>query len=347
MNKENKFHQKLDKHERIFITGVAGFIGSHLAETLLKTTDHTIIGIDNMNDYYDLKQKQTNLNILISYPNFIFYEDDIVTTTAITTHKPTIIIHLAAMAGVRYSIENPQTYTRNNVEGTTNMLNQAAQLQPQIKNFIYASSSSVYGTNTVVPFTEDHSINNCNSPYAATKKCCEIMAQLYNQLYNIPLIGLRFFTVYGPRGRPDMAPYKFLYRIANSLPITKYGDGTTMRDYTYIDDIVTGIINAMSYRPIHSSSHSSHSSHSSTHSIFNLGNSTPHTLNKFISLCEKVTNKTAIIEKLPDQQGDVPKTYADITQAKNLLKYKPKTSLEEGLRKTYEWIKTIRTPTIL
>lgn len=332
MNKFNHFHQKLDTHERIFITGVAGFIGSHVAETLLKTTDHIIIGIDNMNDYYDPEQKKKNLKILTRYPNFIFYEDDIVTTTAITTHKPTIVIHLAAMAGVRYSIQNPQTYTRNNVEGTTNLLNQAAlQQDPPIKNFIYASSSSVYGTNTKVPFTEDDPIKKCNSPYAATKKCCETMADLYSQLYNLPLIGLRFFTVYGPRGRPDMAPYKFLYRIANNLPITKYGDGTTMRDYTYIDDIVTGVINAMSYRP----------THSSTHSIFNLGNSTPHSLNKFISLCEKVTNKKAIIKQLPDQPGDVPKTYADITRAKNLLKYEPKTSLEEGLKKTYEWIKEL------
>lgn len=322
----------LDKNDIILITGVVGFIGSHVAETLLKTTNNIIIGIDNINNYYDPQQKKTNLNILISYPNFIFYEDDIITTNAIITHKPTIIIHLAAMAGVRYSIENPQIYIRNNIEGTTNLLNQAALLQnPPIKNFIYASSSSVYGRNTKIPFSEDDPINKCNSPYAATKKCCETIAELYNQLYNLPIIGLRFFTVYGPRGRPDMAPYKFLYRIANNLPITKYGDGTSMRDYTYIDDIVTGIINAMSYR----------SNNISYHTVFNLGNSTPHTLNEFISLCEKVTNKKAIIEQLHDQPGDLPKTYADIKRAKNLLNYNPKTSLEEGLKKTYEWIKTI------
>lgn len=330
MYKSNQFHKKLDSQERILITGVAGFIGSHVAETLLKTTDHTVIGIDNINDYYDQKQKQDNLNLLSRYPNFIFYKDDIVTTNIITTQKPTIVIHLAAMAGVRYSIDNPKIYIRNNVEGITNLLNQAAlQKEPLIKNFIYASSSSVYGTNRKVPFTEDDPIKCCNSPYAATKKCCETMAQLYSQLYNLPLIGLRFFTVYGPRGRPDMAPYKFLYRIANEIPISKYGTGDSQRDYTYIDDIVTGIINSMSYRSVFSPSHS----------IFNLGNSKPHSLNEFISLCEKVTNKRAIIEQLPDQPGDVPKTYADITRARNLLKYDPKTSLEEGLRRTYEWIK--------
>ena len=316
-----------NEQEKILITGVAGFIGSHVAEKLLKTTNHIIIGIDNINSYYDQKQKQRNLNLLTRYPNFIFIEDDIVTTNVITVHKPTIVIHLAAMAGVRYSIENPKTYVRNNVEGITNLLNQAAlQHDPAIKNFIYASSSSVYGINKKVPFTEDDPINKCNSPYAATKKCCEIMADLYSQLYDLPLIGLRFFTVYGPRGRPDMAPYKFLYRIANSLPITKYGDGTAMRDYTYIDDIVTGVINSISYIS------------PTGHSIFNLGNSTPHSLNQFISLCEKVTNKKAIIEQFPDQLGDVPKTYADITRARNLLKYEPKTTLEEGLRRTYEWI---------
>lgn len=324
--------QKKDKNEKILITGVAGFIGSHVAETLLKTTDYKIVGIDNINDYYDPKQKINNLNILKKYSNFIFYKDDVVKTNLITVEKPIIVIHLAAMAGVRYSIDNPKTYVRNNVEGTTNLLNQVSKLKdPLFKNFIYASSSSVYGTNTVIPFRENDPINKCNSPYAATKKCCETIADFYSQLYNIPLIGLRFFTVYGPRGRPDMAPYKFLYRIANNLPITKYGDGNTMRDYTYIDDIVKGIINAISYK----------SKNISSHSIFNLGNSTPHTLNTFISLCEKVSNKKAIIDQLPDQQGDVPKTYADITKAKNLLKYDPKTSLEEGLRKTYEWINTL------
>lgn len=309
---------------KILITGCCGFIGSHLSEKLLKL-NHNIIGIDNLNNYYDTNIKLKNLEILKIYQNFSFYKEDIINTQIITKLKPEIVINLAAMAGVRYSLENPKLYIKNNVEGQTNLLEQAAK--NNIKMFIYASSSSVYGKNEKVPFTETDTLNNINSPYAASKRSCEIMANLYHKLYNLPVFGLRFFTVYGPRGRPDMAPYKFLYKISNSEKIDKYGNGESYRDYTYIDDIVKGIIGVIKNK------------NKRICEIYNLGNSTPISLNKFIEICEKITNKKAIINQLPDQPGDVPKTYSNIEKSKKDLDYSPSTNLEDGLKKTLLWLK--------
>ena len=227
------------------------------------------------------------------------------------------------MAGVRYSIENPNIYFDINVNGFINILEQA--IKNNVKKVVYASSSSVYGLNSKVPFTETDIIDKCNSPYAASKYTMEILAQTYNQLYNLSLIGLRFFTVYGPRGRPDMAPYKFLTAINNQEKFNKYGDGKSSRDYTYIDDIIDGIILSLENDNINCA-------------IYNLGNSIPISLNKFIETCENIIGKKAIYNQINKQIGDVPITYANIDKAKNELNYSPKISLLEGLKKTYEYI---------
>lgn len=308
---------------KILVTGCAGFIGSHVAERLLKD-GFDVVGIDNLNEYYDIKQKYHNLEILRTYDNFFFKKEDITNTNIIDEIKPDKVCHLASMAGVRYSIENPNIYIDVNIGGFVNLLEQATK--NNVKNFVYASSSSVYGLNKSVPFSEADKITSCNSPYAASKKSMEIFANTYNQLYNLPLIGLRFFTVYGPRGRPDMAPFKFLSSIENDTKFKKYGDGTSMRDYTYIDDIVDGVIASLN-------------SDNKISEIINLGNSSPISLNKFIELCEKVTNKKAKFDQLGDQLGDVPITFADISKANKLLNYKPKVNLEEGLLRTLDWLK--------
>ena len=309
---------------RILVTGCAGFIGSHLCESLLKRGDK-VLGIDNLNDYYEVEKKRGNLYILNKYDNFNFIKDDITTTTIINDFTPELICHLASMAGVRYSIENPKEYVKNNIEGFVNIMEQARKAN--VKSVIYASSSSVYGLNKKVPFSESDPIEMCNSPYACSKYSMEVFAKMYYQLYKQKNIGLRFFTVYGPRGRPDMAPFKFLKAIHKGDKFYKYGDGTSSRDYTYIDDIVSGIIGAIdNHEKINCD-------------IYNLGNSYPVSLNNFISNCERTVGKTGNYGVLSNQEGDVPHTYANITKAKLDLNYNPKTSLEEGLKKTYGWLK--------
>jgi len=309
---------------KILVTGCAGFIGSHVSERLLQE-GYEVFGIDNLNDYYDVNQKEENLKILSKYNKFTFKKDDIISTNIINDIKPDKVCHLAAMAGVRNSIDNPSQYVKTNIEGFINLLEQS--VKNDVSNFVYASSSSVYGLNKKVPFSENDSILTCNSPYAASKRSMEIFANTYNQLYGLPLIGLRFFTVYGPRGRPDMAPFKFLNLILKEQQIDKYGDGTSMRDYTYISDVVDGIVSSLL------------NNKSLKLEVFNLGNSYPISLNTFIETCEKVSGKTAIINQKDNQLGDVPTTYADISKAKNLLNYEPKIKLEDGLRETYKWLK--------
>lgn len=311
---------------KILITGVAGFIGSHLAEKLLDD-GHNVIGIDIINDYYSIKQKESNLHILNKYTNFTFIKEDIMESQCVTLYKPDIVCHLASMAGVRYSLENPILYAKTNIVSQINLLEQC--VKSNIKKYIYASSSSVYGLNTEVPFSEDDPIKKCNSPYAVSKYAMENYANLYHKLYNVSVIGLRFFTVYGPRGRPDMAPYKFLKAIMNGKSITKYGDGYSARDYTYIDDIISGIISCIN------------TIKENQCTIYNLGNNTPIILNDFISTCEEVIGRGANVINLPNQKGDVPITYADISQAQKDLGYNPKTQLKEGLLKTYQWLRTL------
>ena len=316
---------------KIIVTGCNGFIGSHLCEAILRINDIKlgpikILGIDNMNDYYDPSKKMKNLQhiqfIARNYDNdnFMFMQQDIRNTKCITEWKPDIVIHLAAMAGVRYSTQNPTLYSDVNINGFINIIEQCRLVGCRL---IYASSSSVYGLNTKVPFKEDDTIKKCNSPYAASKLSKEIFAEMYSQLYDIETIGLRFFTVYGPRGRPDMAPYKFITKIMNEELIDKYGDGNSMRDYTYISDIVSGIISCITIKLKNKSE------------IYNLGNENPISLNEFIETCEKVTGKKAIINYMENQQGDVPVTYADISKAKEELGYSPKVKILEGLSYVY------------
>lgn len=308
---------------KILVTGCAGFIGSHLCEKLL-AEHYEVIGVDNINDYYDINLKNYNLSMLLPEENFTFIKEDICVSQCINKYKPDKVVHLAAMAGVRYSLSNPEVYIKNNIMGTINLLNQS--VNSKVKLFVYASSSSVYGLNDI-PFNEDDSLNKMNSHYAVSKKSVEDFCTLYNQLYGLNTIGLRFFTVYGPSGRPDMAPFKFLKNIYEEKEITIYGDGFSMRDYTYIDDIIQGINLSLENK------------NNDKCEIYNLGNSNPIMLNTFIETCEKVVGKKAIIKYIENQKGDVNITMADITKAKNNLGYEPKIKLEEGIKKTFQWIK--------
>ena len=308
---------------KILVTGCAGFIGSHTCIHLLKKK-YTVIGIDNLNDYYSVELKENNVSLCERYSNFTFYKQDIRTTKIIEKIKPDKIIHLASMAGVRYSIENPSIYVDININGFINILEQAKKVN--VKQIVYASSSSVYGLNKKVPFCESDPIETPNSPYACSKMAMELYAKTYSQLYNMNLIGLRFFTVYGPRGRPDMAPYIFLKAIKENNMFYKFGDGTSSRDYTYIDDIVDGIVAACENKK------------NIKCEVYNLGNSTPVSLNRFINLCSIVANKKATFLQSKKRLGDVPHTYADISKAKRDLDYEPKVELEDGLRKMYESI---------
>ena len=309
-----------NSNEKILVTGCAGFIGSHVCEKLLDL-NYLVHGIDNLNDYYDVNKKLENLKILENYKNFTFKKDDICDTNIISLWKPDKVLHLASMAGVRYSIENPTLYEKINIGGFINIMEEC--VKNKVKHLVYASSSSVYGLNTKVPFSEDDPIKSCNSPYACSKMAMELYAKTYYQLYGLTNIGLRFFTVYGPRGRPDMAPYKFIKAIKENTLFKKFGDGSSSRDYTYIDDIVNGIISSLE------------NNNNIQCEIYNLGNSSPVSLNKFIEICENVTGNKAIYQQLSEQLGDVPHTYADITKAKKDLNYLPKTTLEDGLKNLY------------
>jgi len=305
---------------KILVTGCAGFIGSHVSEALLKRGD-TVIGVDNLNGYYSVHIKLGNIDILRKYPNFSLRVEDIRDTEAISEEKPDRVIHLASMAGVRCSLENPSLYEQVNIGGFIHILEEIRK--NNVQHIVYASSSSVYGLNKKVPFSESDPITSCNSPYACSKMAMELYARTYYQLYNISNIGLRFFTVYGPRGRPDMAPHKFMKAIMTRSKFQKFGDGTSSRDYTYIDDIVAGVVAALD------------NDKGVECNIYNLGNSKPITLNGFIGLCEKVSGEKAIYDQIENQLGDVPHTYADIEKAQADLGYAPRTSLEDGLRKLH------------
>lgn len=294
----------------------------------MKRGDKVIL-VDEVNDYYDVRLKEANISLLLSNygTNAKFYRGNICNVEFITfvfkTEMPTHICHLAARAGVRSSISDPYIYVHSNIEGTTRMLDLSRQYA--VKNFVYASSSSVYGCSTKEVLSEKDVVETPVSPYAATKKSCELLAYTWHHLYGLNCTGLRFFTVYGPRGRPDMAPFKFIDRIYNGLPIQQYGDGSTSRDYTYIDDIVNGVVSSID-KPL-------------GYKVLNLGNGRPFLLKNFIELVENCVGKKAIIEILPEQPGDVDRTCADITQANQLLGYSPKISFEEGIRRTAEWYK--------
>ena len=305
---------------KILVTGNAGFIGSNLTERLLKLGDE-VVGIDNFNDYYSPKRKEKNIEEFKNNSNFTQERADILDKEKLKLifpqTKPEIIIHLAARAGVRPSLLNPELYWQVNVQGTKNLLDLAKK--HKIKQFILASSSSVYGDQTKVPFSEADKLAKPISPYAETK----LEAEALCRQDNFPVTVLRFFTVYGPKGRPDMAPYLFTKNILKNQPIIRYGDGSTSRDYTYIDDVVKGIIAAV-HKPL-------------AYEIINLGNNQPVKLNDFIKTIEKITQKKAKIIEKPRHPADVPSTFADISKAKKLLNWQPKTNLETGLRRFIKW----------
>lgn len=310
----------------ILITGGAGFIGSTLADRLIN--ENKIIVIDNFNDYYDPKIKENNIKTNINNPNYKLYRGDICDENLVNKifneDKIDCVVHIAARAGVRPSLENPLECIKTNIYGTTNILDKMQKTN--VKKLVFASSSSVYGNCKAEKFSEDLKVTEPISPYAATKSACEQIIYTYSKLYNIQAICLRFFTVYGPKQRPDLAIRKFTELIEQNKPIPVYGDGTTMRDYTYINDIIDGIVSAINYDK-------------TPYEIINLGGGSPVTLNEMIKTIEDVLGKKAIIERLSMQPGDVDKTVSDITKAKNLLNYNPKTTFKEGIKKFIEWRK--------
>lgn len=313
-----------------FITGGAGFIGSSLAEKLLEL-GHKVVVIDNFCDFYNPKVKENNIKEILKDSNFKLYREDITNRDAIKNifdeNNIDIVVHLAAMAGVRPSIENPVLYQEVNCVGTQNILEEMKM--HNIKKLVMASSSSVYGNCKQVPFREDMIVDYAISPYAATKKANEVMTHVYHKLFDFNVIMLRFFTVYGPKQRPDLAINKFTKLMLEGKAIPMFGDGTTSRDYTYITDIVDGIIKSCEYVE----------ENKDVYEILNLGNSSPVSLKEMIQEIGKALNVTPEIEELPMQLGDVERTYADVTKANKLIGYEPKVTFEQGIKKFVEWYK--------
>ena len=325
---------------KILVTGAAGFIGYHLVQSLLKD-DHEIIGLDNFNSYYDVNLKRARIN-QIHNKKFSMFEIDLVDNKSLESlfkkNDFDVVVNLAAQAGVRYSLTNPEKYIESNIIGFTNILE--ACRHNKIPNLVYASSSSVYGMNSEVPFDEDHSVDHPVSLYAATKRSNELMAHTYSHLFDLPTTGLRFFTVYGPWGRPDMALFLFTKAILDEEPIQVFNDGKMIRDFTYIDDIVSGVKGAIlnSSKVTESNNVKLKPSISSApYRIFNLGNNQPVTLENFINAIEASAGKKAIKEYLPMQPGDVKKTFANIDKAGESLGFVPSTSIEEGVKKFVDW----------
>lgn len=327
---------------KILITGAAGFIGFHLSKKLLDDS-YQIIGIDNLNDYYDPSLKQSRLETLGKYNNFNFHKVDLKDKAAIDhifeTYQPTDVINLAAQAGVRYSIENPYAYVDSNLTGFMNIL-EACRNYP-VDHLLYASSSSVYGGNKVAPFSTNHNVDHPVSLYAATKKSNELMAHTYSHLYGIPTTGLRFFTVYGPYGRPDMAYFSFTKDILAGKPIKVFNHGKMERDFTYIDDIVEGIVKLIDKAPTANKEWDESKDDLSTsfapYKIYNIGNNNPVQLMRFINALESALGKEAEKIYMDMQPGDVLRTYADVSDLERDINFKPSTSIEDGLKKFVEW----------
>jgi len=314
--------------KKILVTGGAGFIGSHLIDGLLKD-GYKVTNIDDFNPYYDPTIKEKNVANHLNYKDYSLYRIDICNyekmEEVFKSHKFDMVIHLAARAGVRPSIEEPILYQEVNGRGTQNILELSKT--HGVKKLVLASSSSVYGNNPKVPFSETDVVDFAISPYAATKKSNEVMGHVYHSLYGMDMIFLRFFTVYGPRQRPDLAIHKFTKLMLEEKPIPFYGDGTNARDYTYIDDIIDGVRKSMNYL----------SNHDKVYEIINLGESTPITLIKMVDTISKVLGKKPILNKLPMQLGDVNQTFADITKARKLLGYNPNTDFEKGIHNFINW----------
>jgi UDP-glucuronate 4-epimerase len=312
---------------RMLVTGGAGFIGSHLVDRLL-SDGHEVLALDNFDPFYDEARKRANLAAAWDHPHFRFCRRDVRdregVLATVSEYEPEAIIHLAARAGVRPSIEQPALYAEVNVVGTVHLLEAACRLERR-PQFVYASSSSVYGDRCDGPFRETDPVDRPVSPYAATKKACELLAHTFHHLYGLPVTGLRFFTAYGPRNRPDLAIYQFASLIERGANVPMFGDGTTRRDYTYIGDIVDGVVRALDR---------CEGSH-----LYNLGNSSPVPLAAMIDALGAALGKTPRIERLPEQPGDVRQTFADVSRASAELGYAPKTTFEVGLRAFVAWFR--------
>lgn len=327
---------------KILVTGAAGFIGFHLSIYLLKRGDE-VIGIDNLNNYYDVRLKEDRLEILNNHQNFTFVRADLSDRDAINRlfaeHSFSRVVNLAAQAGVRYSIENPHAYIDANIVGFMNILE--ACRHNRVEHLTYASSSSVYGSNTEMPFSVHHNVDHPVSLYAATKKANELMAHTYSHLYGLPTTGLRFFTVYGPWGRPDMALFLFTRAILEGKPIKVFNNGLMRRDFTYIDDIVEGIVRVSDRVAGPNAEWSGDKPDPATsrapYRIYNIGNNKPVELLRFIEIIEKKVGKAAIKEMLPMQPGDVPATYADVDDLMRDTGFAPATPLEVGIGKFVDW----------
>ena len=327
---------------RVLVTGAAGFIGSHLSQRLLARGDD-VLGFDNMNAYYDPKLKEARLQRLLPLPGFSFLkaslEDRAAVEGAFESFKPQRVVNLAAQAGVRYSLENPQAYIDSNIVGFMNILESCRHAG--VEHLVYASSSSVYGANKKLPFSVDDSVDHPVSMYATTKKANELMAHTYSHLFNLPTTGLRFFTVYGPWGRPDMALFLFTRKILAGEPIDVFNHGHHTRDFTYIDDIVEGILRTLDrvpgpdphYDPMHPTPASS----SAPYRVYNIGNHQPVELLRYIEVLEDCLGRKAERNLLPLQPGDVPDTYADLAALQRDTGYSPSTPIETGVRRFVEW----------
>lgn len=325
--------RELDITKTYLITGAAGFIGFFLSKALLKK-GATVVGFDNLNDYYDVSLKEHRLSILKEYGRFTFVKGDLSDKDAVfkvlEDYNPYVVVNLAAQAGVRYSIENPDAYIQSNIVGFFNIL-EACRYYP-VEHLVYASSSSVYGGNKKVPFSTEDKVDNPVSLYAATKKSNELMAYSYSKLYGIKSTGLRFFTVYGPMGRPDMAAFLFANAIMQDKPIKVFNNGDMRRDFTYVDDIIEGVMDIIPNPP-------KPDEHGVNYKVYNIGNNSPEDLMTFIGTLEKALDKEAKKEFLPMQPGDVPQTYADVTELMKDFGFKPDTSIEVGLDRFAKWFK--------
>jgi UDP-glucuronate 4-epimerase len=330
------------KDETVLITGAAGFIGFHVAQRLL-SSGRTVVGLDSLNDYYDPALKQARLDILKSRPGFAFVKSDLAdreaTRTLFAQYRFPAVIHLAAQAGVRYSLENPHAYTDANIEGFLNVLEGCRH--HGCGHLLFASSSSVYGANTKLPFSVRDNVDHPISLYAASKKANELMAHAYSHLYRIPATGLRFFTVYGPWGRPDMAMFIFAKAIGEGTPIRLFNHGNMRRDFTYVDDVVEAIVRLVDRRPQGNPSWSGGdldpASSAAPWKIYNIGNNRPEELMHVVELLEKEFGRGAIKEMLPMQPGDVPATYADIEDLERDIGFKPSTTIEDGIARFANW----------
>lgn len=321
----------LDVSKTFLVTGGAGFIGYHLSRSLL-TRGARVIGFDNLNDYYDVQLKKDRLAVLKEYENYTFIKGDLADQGDVIRlfqeYSPHVVVNLGAQAGVRYSIDNPAAYMQSNMMGFFHIL-EGCRYFP-VEHLVYASSSSVYGGNEKVPFSTEDKVDGPVSLYAATKKSNELMAHAYSKLYNIPATGLRFFTVYGPFGRPDMAYFKFTKKIMAGEPIQIYNNGDMYRDFTYIDDIVKGIENILCNPP-------AANEQGVRYKLYNIGNNKPEKLMDYIETLEKCLGRTAVKEYLPMQPGDVYQTYADVSDLMRDYDFKPDTSIEEGLGRFVAW----------